>query len=366
MRTLAIASVLQFDARTIGSEADPYSNLTMSDTEYRQVASNDDRLAILRALLEERDAFVSGSLLAEQLGMSRPAIHGKLDKLREQGFEFEAVRNKGYRITKEPDILHADLMRAYVEQQPRPIEMLYFPVIDSTNNEAERQLSFGRKAPFAVASSCQTKGRGRLGRDWHSASAENLYLSVLFEPNIAPQALQHFTLWAGIYICRTLQSFVPTAPLKIKWPNDLYCDGRKFAGMLTEAKMDADRIRSITLGIGLNVNSNPVKYPAEIRKTATSLYAIHGAERSLNRVAAAVASSIDDAYQRSILGEGSEQLTQAWSPLSSLAGQSVTAIAGGREVTGIETGINETGALLLQQPDGSRVPIHAGDVTLKK
>jgi BirA family biotin operon repressor/biotin-[acetyl-CoA-carboxylase] ligase len=136
--------------------------------------------------------------------------------------------------------------------------------------------------------------------------------------------------------------------------------------MLTEAKMDADHIRSITLGIGLNVNSNPVKYPAEIRKTATSLYAIHGAERSLNRVAAAVASSIDDAYQRSILGEGSEQLTQAWSPLSSLAGQSVTAIAGGREVTGIETGINETGALLLQQPDGSRVPIHAGDVTLKK
>lgn len=366
MLPLAIASVLQLDAEIIGSEADPYSNLTMSDTEYRQVESSDDMLAILRALLEARDAFVSGSVLAEQLGISRPAIHGKLDKLREQGFEFEAVRNKGYRITKGPEVLHADLLRAYAEQQSTPVDMLYFPVIDSTNNEAERQISFDRKTPFAIASSCQTKGRGRLGRDWHSASAENLYLSVLFEPNIAPQALQHFTLWAGIYICRTLQRFVPNAPLKIKWPNDLHCDGRKFAGMLTEAKMDADRIRSITLGIGLNVNSNPAKYPPGIRKTATSLQAIHGAELSLNEIAAAVASSIHAAYNRCILGEGSEQLIEAWSPLSSLSGQPVTAIVAGREVTGIESGIDETGALLLQQPDGSKVAIRAGDVTLKK
>ena len=338
----------------------------MSDTEYRQVEVNGDALKIIKALLAEPDAFVSGSLLAEQLGVSRPAIHGKLEKLREQGFEFEAIRNKGYRLTKEPEILHADLIRYYVEQAESPMDVLYFPVIDSTNSEAERQLSFGRLGPFAVVSSCQTKGRGRLGRQWHSATADNLYLSVLFEPNIPPQALQHFTLWTGIQICRTLQALVPAAPLKIKWPNDLHCDGRKFAGMLTEAKMDADSLRSIIFGIGLNVNSNPANYPVDIRKTATSLYAVNGQELSLNKTAASVIAAIQTAYETCILGESSENLVEAWTPLSSLSGQSVTAIMNGKEVTGLASGIDETGALLLLTEDGQTQAIRAGDVTLKK
>jgi BirA family biotin operon repressor/biotin-[acetyl-CoA-carboxylase] ligase len=335
-------------------------------SEYRIIESNDDALTILRALLSTPAAFVSGSLLAEELGMSRPAIHGKLEKLREQGFKFEAIRNKGYRLVKEPEVLHPDLVRHYTQKSGTEIDVLYFPVIDSTNSEAERQLSFGRKAPFAIASSCQTKGRGRLGRDWHSATADNLYLSVVFEPNIPPQALQHFTLWAGIHICRALQTCVPKAPLKIKWPNDLHCDGRKFAGMLTEAKIDADSIRSIIFGIGLNVNSNPSKYPPEIRKTATSLYAVHGEELSLNQIAASVIAAIQNAYNACILGNGSEDLVAAWSPLSSLSGKAVTAIMSGKEITGIACGIDETGALQLQSEDGILHSVRAGDVTLKK
>jgi BirA family biotin operon repressor/biotin-[acetyl-CoA-carboxylase] ligase len=340
--------------------------MTRDDTEYRQKRTNSDARTILKALLATPDTFVSGSILADQLGMSRPAIHGKLDKLREQGFEFEAIRNKGYRLMKEPEVLHTDLIAHYVSQLDSPMDVLYFPVIDSTNSEAERQLSYARKAPFAVTSSCQTKGRGRLGRNWHSASADNLYLSVVFEPNIAPQALQHFTLWAGIYICRALQSFVPKALLQIKWPNDLHCDGRKFAGMLTEAKMDADSLRSIIFGIGLNVNSNPRKYPKEIQQTATSLYAIGGRELPLSQVAAAMITAIQSAYQTCILGDGQEDLIEAWTPLSSLSGKPVTAIMSGTEISGIASGIDESGALLLLAEDGSLHKVRAGDVTLKK
>jgi len=338
----------------------------MQASEYLPAKAYDDALLILRALLAEPRNFVSGSRLAEQLGMSRPAIHGKLEKLREQGFEIEAIRNKGYRLSKEPETLHADLLRYYVAKNPIPVEVLYFPVIDSTNSEAERQLSFGRKGPFAIASSCQTKGRGRLGREWHSATADNLYLSVLFEPNIPPQALQHFTLWAGIYICRALQLLVPKAPLQIKWPNDLHCGGRKFAGMLTEAKMDADRLHSIIFGIGLNVNSNPNTYPGEIRKSATSLYAVQGEEIPLNQIAAAVIGAVGKAYDSCILEEGSEDLVEAWTPLSSLNGQTVTAIVNSKEITGVASGIDASGALLLNSKDGTTIPVRAGDVTIKK
>lgn len=336
------------------------------EDEYWEVPPSEDALTLIKALLEADGAFVSGSLFAQQLGVSRPAIHGKLEKLRKQGFEIEAVRNKGYHLVKEPEVLHTDLLRYYAQQAGTTIDILYFPVIDSTNSEAERQLSYGRKGPFAIASSCQTKGRGRLGRDWHSATADNLYLSVAFEPNISPQALQHFTLWAGIHVCRALQSHVPNAPLKIKWPNDLHCGGRKFAGMLTEAKMDADSLRSIIFGIGLNVNSNPAQFPKEICRTATSLYAVHGAELSLNAIAATVIVAIQAAYDTCILGEGTENIVDAWTPLSSLNGQVVTAIMNGREIIGTASGIDESGALILQLPDGSTQTIRAGDVTLKK
>ncbi|MDP4610465.1 MAG: biotin--[acetyl-CoA-carboxylase] ligase [Opitutales bacterium] len=338
----------------------------MLDTEYREVTSTEDEYTIIKALLDAGEGFVSGSLLGEQLNMSRPAIWGKLEKLRDKGFEFEAVRNRGYRLAKEPEVIHPALIRYYGEKAGTDMDVIYFPVIDSTNSEAERQLSHRRKSPFSVTSSCQTKGRGRLGRDWHSASADNLYLSVVFEPNIPPQQLQHFTLWAGIYICRALQSLVPKAPLKIKWPNDLHCDGRKFAGMLTEAKMDADSIRSIVFGIGLNVNSNPAKYPEAIRKLATSLYAVNGKELPLNQVAAQVIAAIDKAYNVSIGNSPTEDLAEAWAPLSALAGQHVTAIMGGKEISGIASGIDNSGALLLKTETGTLHSIRAGDVTLKK
>lgn len=326
-----------------------------------------DSVVILKALREAGQAFVSGSRLAEQLGVSRPAVHGKLDKLREEGFEVEAVRNRGYRIVKEPELLHPALLRCALDRLGSRIRLRCFPVVDSTNSEAERRIASGEQSPFAVVSSCQTNGRGRLGRVWHSQSTENLYLSVLFEPNIPPQQLQHFTLWAGICISRQLQCFVREAPLKIKWPNDLHCMGRKFAGMLTEAKLDADSIRSIVFGLGLNINGNPNDFPEDLRPLATSLHAIHGKPLPLNDVAAAVIGAVEEAYAICIQRVDTPQkLTEAWAPLDALAGQQVTAILKGAEITGIADGIDESGALLLQMPDGREEAIRAGDVTLKK
>ncbi|PXA05486.1 biotin--[acetyl-CoA-carboxylase] ligase [Coraliomargarita sinensis] len=339
-----------------------YENLQFAPREV-----DEDSVVILKALLEAGDRYVSGSLLAEQLGVSRPAVHGKLDKLREEGFEVDAVRNRGYRIKTLPEVLHPALLRCTLEGRGSKIGLRYFPVLDSTNSEAERRIASGESSPFAIVSSCQTNGRGRLGRVWQSNSADNLYLSVGFEPNIPPQQLQHFTLWAGICICRQLQGFVPKAPLKIKWPNDLHCMGRKFAGMLTEAKLDADRIRSIIFGLGLNVNGNPNDFPDEVRPLATSLHAIHGETLPLNDVAAVVICAIEEAYQTCIQEtDTTDKLSDAWEPLDALAGQQVTAIQQGVEITGIASGIDEGGALLLLMPDGSQKAIRAGDVTLKK
>ncbi|MFP4167020.1 MAG: biotin--[acetyl-CoA-carboxylase] ligase [Opitutales bacterium] len=338
----------------------------MTTSEYRELSCSEDEFTLVKLLLDAKDGYVSGTRFAELLGISRPAVWAKLEKLREKGFAFEGVRNRGYRLTALPETLHPALALYYLGEIPDGFELLYFPVIDSTNSEADRQLAYGRRAPFAIASSCQTRGRGRLGRSWYSASAENLYLSVLFKPNIPPKQLQHFTLWAGIHICRALQKHISKAKLRIKWPNDLQCSGRKFAGMLTEAKLDADTLHSIIFGIGINVNSNPTNYPSEIRSTATSLYAVEGEPMPLNRLAADVLRAILNAFEACTGAPPSESLPDAWAELSALRGRNVTAIQGGNEVSGAVTGIDPTGALILQHANGSRTTIRAGDVTLKQ
>ncbi len=334
--------------------------------DYRETICSKSELILLESLLKSRDQFVSDSHLAGKLGITRPAIWKKLTKLREQGFEIEAVRNRGYRIIKEPEILHIGLLRYYFKAIASPIDMLCFPIIDSTNSEAERQLTYGRKSPFAIVASAQTNGRGRLGREWYSASSENLYLSVLFEPTLPAAKLQSFTLWAGIYICRELQKYILEVPIQIKWPNDLYCDGRKFAGMLTESKMDGDSLRSVTFGLGVNVNSNPNSFPGELRSSATSLYAICGEKIPLNQLTAKMIQAIYRAYETCTDSSSAESLTEAWEPLNALSKKHVTVYQNNQETIGIACGIDTDGALLLEQADGSIVSIRSGEVTLKK
>ncbi len=337
-----------------------------STIDYKETTCSDDEFIIIEALLRQPGQFISGNHLAEQLGITRPAIWKKLRKLREQGFVINAVRNRGYSLIREPEILHPGLLQYYLKETAVPMDLICFPVIDSTNNEAERQCTYGRKSPFAVAASAQIKGRGRLGREWYSASAENVYLSVLFEPTLPAARLQSFTLWAGIYICRELQNYIPNASLKIKWPNDLHCDGRKFAGMLTEAKMDADSLRNIIFGVGINVNSNPNSFPKELRNSATSLYAICGEKIPLNQLTAKVLQAIHNAYNTCISSNSLERLPNAWAPLNALAGQRVTVYRNDQETTGIVHGIDEVGALLLEQPDGNKLSIRAGEISLRR
>jgi BirA family biotin operon repressor/biotin-[acetyl-CoA-carboxylase] ligase len=337
-------------------------------SEYRCLKPKPDDYEVLRSLLTAGDEFVSGSELAEKVGLSRPAVWGKIKKLEESGFEIEAVRNRGYRLTAQPEVLHPTLLQIAAEDGGLEMPCLYYPVLDSTNNEAERQIANGRPGPFAILSSCQTKGRGRLGREWFSGSADNLYLTVTYEPRLPPQKFQHFTLWCGIQLCHALRGELPEAPLQIKWPNDLHCEGRKFAGMLTEAKLDADGLKVLFFGLGLNANSNPNNFPGELRKTATSLQAISGKTLPLNTIAILALTAIEQAYKICLecLDADSESLKAAWAPLDCLQDREVTSEQNGAVLKGIARGIDSSGALLLETTNGKQMPVRAGDVTLRQ
>lgn len=320
---------------------------------------------ILSELLAAGDDFVSGNDLAEKLGISRVSIWGHMEKMRSKGFEFEATRSKGYRLITKPQTLSKELIEAYLPKAANNLRIEFHDEIDSTNTEAERQLANGAEAPFVVIARQQSSGRGRLGRQWHSLDNGNLYATFGFRPRISPSRLSTFTLWMGVNLCSCINSFC-RINAKVKWPNDLLIDGKKAAGILTEARMDADQTRDLILGIGLNINGTSEDFPDELRPIATSLQQSVGEPIDANRLTAALAGRVSLAYDRFVEGEYWSELREQWEDFDALRDHEVSLLQGNARISGIARGIDAHGALLLERQDGTHYHARAGEVTMQK
>lgn len=320
---------------------------------------------ILKELIATGDAFASGKILAERLGVSRVAVWSHIEKLRTAGFDVEARPRLGYRLRQVPDQLNRAFLQALLPTACQELTLHFHETIDSTNSEAERLLAGGEPTPFVVLSRAQTGGRGRLGRRWFSADHGNLYLTFVFQPRLPPQQMQTFTLWMGAAICDFLNQR-ENVPVQLKWPNDLLLDQKKIGGMLTEARVDHDQIRDLVFGLGLNVNGRRESLPAELREIATSIAAGAGRSLRLNEFAAALIHCVFEAYRVFTRRSHEEDFRRFWSRYDALFGEPVTACQGSLEVSGIARGIDEDGCLLLAQANGSHHRVSAGDVTLQR
>jgi BirA family biotin operon repressor/biotin-[acetyl-CoA-carboxylase] ligase len=320
---------------------------------------------ILKELLSAQGDFVSGSRLAESLGISRVAIWSHMEKLRSQGFDFEAIRSKGYRLAERPNTLNGALISASLPRAAEALKIVLREEIDSTNSEAERLLANDEPAPFLILAKLQTQGRGRFGRVWHSSENGNLYASFAFRPEISPARLSTFTLWMGINICECVNAFFRVQS-NIKWPNDIHISGKKVAGILTEARMDADQTRDLVLGIGLNINGRAEDWPEELQTIATSIRQETGSQQDANRFTAALAGRVMLAYEQFVSDSYRGPLKEKWASYDALEGRNVSLFQGEAKIEGKACGIDPHGALIVERLDGSRIQVRAGEVTLEK
>jgi BirA family biotin operon repressor/biotin-[acetyl-CoA-carboxylase] ligase len=320
---------------------------------------------ILCELLDHGPDYVSGTALAHKLGMSRVGVWMHMEKLRSQGFEFEAVRNHGYRILRTPAELNSLMVHAYLKPRQQSVDLLWLTETDSTNAEAERQLAAARPTPFVVLAQQQSLGRGRFGRVWHSPGHGNLYASFVFRPRLEPARMTTFTLWMGASLCDLVANFCRIQP-GLKWPNDLYFEGRKFGGMLTEARIDADQIRDLVFGLGLNVNPSPDALPESLARQATSLATCTGKPVDLNRLTAAIVGRVFSAYEQFVDGRHRDAFADLWNRYDLLRGKAVTLLHGTRRVNGIAGGIDDEGSLLIRGENGRPQRFSAGEVTLER
>lgn len=320
---------------------------------------------ILRALRNTGEEAVSGAELASRLGISRAAIWARIEELRSVGYEIQASPHGGYRLRSTPDVLHADDLSAILDEGSvigRDIRA--FNETTSTNDVADKLGRDGVKEGVVVFAESQTKGRGRLGRNWVSSQGKGLWFSVLLRPKLSPQAATQITIASATALARALKNAAGVA-CEIKWPNDILVKERKLCGILTEMSAELDRINYIVLGIGVNVNFEESDFPVELRKIATSLAIETGRKFKRVEVAASILRELNHDYARICSGDF-ERVADEWEDSCTTIGRNVEIACGNRVVHGRAESLDPEGALLVRTQHGLLERIIGGDVTLRK
>ena len=317
------------------------------------MALRDDLLAELE---KRRGVDVSGQALAERFGVSRNAVWKAVNALRLAGFEISSTPNRGYRLRAEDDRLSAAGVRAALGEACAGLRVRVYETLDSTNQEAKRLLAAGEPCPMLLLTEEQTAGRGRRGRGFYSPAGEGLYMTLALQPRAALSQATLLTAAAAVAVAQAVEALTALA-CQIKWVNDVYLDGKKLCGILTEASgsFEADALSSVCAGIGVNVRTRD--FPEELAGRACSLWP---RAVSRNRLAAEIAVRLLN-FAADL---GAREFLEEYRRRSLVLGKAVTFTRDGGERRALAVGIGENGELIVRYDDGREEALNAGEVRL--
>ena len=299
--------------------------------------------------------FHSGEQLGETLGMSRAAINKHIQTLRDWGVDVFTVPGKGYSLPEPIQLLNAEQILGQLDGG----SVAVLPVIDSTNQYLLDRIGELKSGDACVAE-YQQAGRGRRGRKWFSPFGANLYLSMYWRLEQGPAAAIGLSLVIGIVLAEVLQS-LGADKVRVKWPNDLYLNDRKLAGILVELTGKTGDAAQIVMGAGINLVMRNVQ-AEDINQGWINLQEA-GIVIDRNVLAVRVINELRHSL-KIFEQEGLAPFLPRWEKLDNFAHRAVKLIIGDKEIYGTSRGINEQGALLLEQ-DGVIKPWVGGEISLR-
>ena len=304
------------------------------------------------AELKENGGFVSGEALARQFSKSRAAVWKAVKALRKDGYVIEAVTNRGYRFSSENDILSADIIKSRLSCG---VNVYYYDSIDSTNTQAKRLINEGDCADMLLVADEQTNGRGRQGKSFYSPAQTGIYMTLVIHPDIKLQNAVTATTAASVAVCRAIEGLTDLKP-KIKWVNDVYLNGRKICGILTEAVSDFETgtVSSVIIGIGMNIST--VNFPSDV-ENAGSL--------GVNVRRADLIAEIANELMKITLGDY-KSFIDYYRSRSLILGKKITYIENSKAVSAIALEIDEEGGLTVQKENGEILTLRSGEISIRK
>ncbi len=315
---------------------------------------------LLSRLKETRGVWVSGAHLSRELDISRTAVWKHVCSLRNEGYVIESATRKGYLLKETLDRLLPAEIGAALHSKCLGCRIVFESEVDSTNRLARDLAISGAVEGTLVVAESQTGGRGRKGRNWFSPPGEGIYVSLVLRPRFKPAEAPKMTLLTGVALAETLIHTVPSR-ITIKWPNDVLLEGKKIAGILIEVSTDIDAIDYMIVGVGMNVNTPPDRFPADLRERATSLAAHIGHKVPRAEILGAFLDCFEHYYD--LIGrEGFAPVIRRWRELSDMVGRRVRVQDFNRSLQGTIAGIDDDGVLLIKTADADIQRVIAGDV----
>lgn len=299
--------------------------------------------------------FHSGEQLGDSLGMSRAAINKHIQTLRDWGVDVFTVPGKGYSLPEPVQLLDEEVIRNQVQKG----SVAVLPVIDSTNQYLLDRLSSLQSGDACIAE-YQQAGRGRRGRKWFSPFGANLYLSMYWRLEEGPAAAIGLSLVIGIVMAEVLHD-LGADQVRVKWPNDLYLQDRKLAGILVELTGKTGDAAQIVIGAGINLAMRRVE--SEVVNQGWINLQEAGIKIDRNKLAVRLINELRVALEQ-FEKEGLSPFLMRWEKLDNFIYRPVKLIIGDREIFGISRGIDEQGALLLEQNGAIKAWV-GGEISLR-
>ncbi|WP_181555924.1 biotin--[acetyl-CoA-carboxylase] ligase [Thermaerobacillus caldiproteolyticus] len=323
---------------------------------------SETRKKLLELFSEAKGDFISGQKISEILGCSRTAVWKHIEDLRKEGFELEAVRRLGYRIVNTPDKVTANEIQLGLKTETLGRYIHFEEEVTSTQTIAQKLAYEGAKEGTLVVAEQQIAGRGRMARNWFSPKGTGIWMSLILRPPIPPQKAPHLTLLTAVAIAQAIQDVTGLVP-DIKWPNDILINGKKCVGILTELQAEPDRIHSVIIGMGINVNQTVEQFPEDIRAIATSLAIEKGEKIKRAELVQEILFKIEMLY-RQYLQHGFRPIKLLWEGYAISIGKEITARTLSGTLRGMALGITDEGVLMLEDADGNIHYIHSADIQL--
>jgi len=316
--------------------------------------------------MDHATVVVSGTKIADEIGTGRSEVWRLIQQLRALGVEIAGHPATGYQLKAVPDLLLPDMLAPALKGTIFGADVHrnyhHYYKVGSTSFEAMESASSGAPEGSVFVAEEQTAGRGRGAHQWESAPSAGIYCSVVLRPALPPSEALVLSLAAGLAVHSAVQQIDSGVVPELKWPNDLMIGGKKFCGILTEMNAEATRVRHIVVGIGINVNQT--KFPAELQPIATSLRLASGTEWSRVELCAALLKSLDREYRDLLEKPGAhESILRRFQDASPSARARRVQVEENGGFEGVTEGLDPRGFLQVRTAGGLRTVL-SGSVRL--
>lgn len=313
---------------------------------------------IIEILEKNRECSISGQELADKLSVSRTAVWKTIQSLEKDGYIVDASTNKGYKLNENSDIISYEGIKIFLSEKYKKFTVQIYKILDSTNTYAKKIIIDGAKHGTIIIANEQKAGRGRFGRTFFSPADTGIYLSIILKPQKKISDTSLITIAAAVAVCDTIKKTTCSEP-KIKWVNDIFLNGKKICGILTEAVSDFESgiVESAVTGIGINIKTAEERFPEDLKRTASSLFPEN---ISRNQIIAELINNFFELYENL----SDKNLIERYKEYSLVLGKEITYFKDDKTQTGTAVDINENGNLIIKDKNKKTSVLESGEVTL--